>query len=276
MMAARIAQISVLALFLLPGATATSLKPSQMEQLRLGIQAAAQIRRQEKVLPSSDPRVKTLRMVGMRLLSSFHDKAPWQWSFDVIEGKDINAFSLPGGATFFYTGLLDKLKSEDELAAVLGHEMTHVRREHWAKAYGDQEFRSVTLGLLLGVLRAPDTAYNATGILNSMYTLRFSRGDETQADDGGFDLMEKAGYNPIGMADVFQMLEDAQRGGSDPEFFSDHPSDRRRVARINGKLKASGRVYPEQIPLSFEGYEKYYPEFYDGVREATKTDQVKG
>jgi predicted Zn-dependent protease len=255
--------VFAMALLLAPLASSNTLKPSQQEQVRLGIQAAAEIRKQEKILPSSDPRVKTLRMVGMRLLACFHDRAPWQWSFDVIDSREINAFSLPGGATFFYTGLLDKLKTEDELAAVLGHEMTHVRREHWAKAYGDAEFRSITLGILLGVAHAGDDLYNATGLVNSLYTLKFSRGDETQADDGGFELMIKAGYNPTGMADVFQMLEDAQRGGADPEFFSDHPSDKHRVARIMAKIQATGVSYPAQLPLSLDGYDRYFPDFYE-------------
>jgi predicted Zn-dependent protease len=251
-----------------------SLKPSQGEQIRLGVRVAAEIRRQERLLPDSDPRVKTLRVVGMRLLACFHDKAPWQWSFDVIDERDINAFSLPGGPTFVYTGLLDKLKTEDELAAVLGHEMTHVRREHWAKAYADQTVRSLTLGLLLGVAHAGYDAYNASDFMNGLYTLKFSRGDETQADEGGFDLMTKAGYNPKGMADVFQMLADAQRGGSDPEFFSDHPSDRHRVDRIDARIKAANTVFPPEIPLALDGYDRYFTEYYDP--DSKPTDSGNG
>ncbi len=207
----------------------------------------------------------------MKLLATFHDNAPWQWSFDVIDSHEINAFSLPGGSTFFYTGLLDKLKSEDELAAVLGHEMTHVRREHWAKAYGDEQLRSIGFSLLLGALKASDAIYDATSLFNSMYSLKFSRGDETQADDGGFEMMMKAGYNPAGMVDVFQMLEDAQRGGSDPEFFSDHPSDKHRVARITGKIKATGLTFSDQKAMSFDGYDRYFPDFYPVDRPELST-----
>ena len=243
-------------------APAVSLKPSQLEQVRLGVRVAAEIRRQEKILPSSDSRVKTVRMVGMRLLACFHDKAPWQWSFDVIDGREINAFSLPGGPTFVFTGLLDKLKSEDELAAVLGHEMTHVRKQHWAYAYADMELRGIGLSILLGAAHANYDMYNTTDLLNSMYTLKFSRGDETAADDGGFELMSKAGYNPQGMADVFQMLDDAQRGGSDPEFLSDHPSDKHRVSRIEGKITATGQKFPPELPLAMDGYDRYFAEFY--------------
>jgi len=247
-----------------------SLKPSQVDQIRLGVRVADEIRRREHVLPSSDPRVKTLRLIGSRLLACFHDKAPWQWSFDVIDSQEVNAFSLPGGATFFYTGLLDKLKTEDELAAVLGHEMTHVRREHWAKAYADQTARSIGFGVLLGVFRASEDIYNATGFANGLYSLKFSRGDETQADDGGFELMSQAGYNPTGMADVFQMLEDVKKGGSDPEFFSDHPSDKHRVERILAKVKAGGASYALQVPLSVDLADRYYESYYETPRTESK------
>lgn len=258
------------ALCLAVSARPASLKPSQMEQVRLGVRAAAEIRRQEKILPDTDSRVKLVRMVGMRLLACFHDRAPWQWSFDVIDGREINAFALPGGPVFVFTGLLDKLKSEDELAAIMGHEMTHVRKEHWAHMMADEEVRDLGLSILLGVTHASYDMYNTTDFLNSLYSLRFSRGDETAADDGGFQLMSQAGYNPQGMADVFQMLEDAQRGGNDPEFLSDHPSDRHRIARIEGKIAASGVKYPSLSPLAMDGYDRYFAEFYEPA--APKTD----
>jgi predicted Zn-dependent protease len=241
-------------LFSVGNAKADVFKPSQQEQIRLGLDAANQLRRQEKVLPSTDPRVKLLRHTAEKILASIHDKAGWHWSFDVVESREINAFALPGGPTFFYTGLIDKLKTEDELAAVLGHEMTHVRREHWAHAYADQQERSLGLAVLLGVVHANNDVYNFTGMFNSMLTLRYSRRDESQADDGGFDLMSTAGYNPQGMANVFQMLQDSEKGGAPPEFLSDHPSDKNRINHIETRIKESGQTYPALTPLPFEAF----------------------
>ncbi|MEQ1932646.1 MAG: M48 family metalloprotease, partial [Fimbriimonadaceae bacterium] len=117
-------------------AHADMFKPSKAEQVKLGQQAALEIRKKEKILPATDPRVIMLRRIGERLLKSVDDsKEPWKYSFDVVDSKEINAFALPGGPVFFFTGLLNKMKTEDELAGILGHELAHTRREHWAYAY---------------------------------------------------------------------------------------------------------------------------------------------
>src|SRR5436190_794640 len=89
-------------------ARADSFKPSKSQQVKLGTQAATQIRKQQRVLPDSDPRVKLVRKIGQKLMGTVDmGKDPWKFSFDVIESKEINAFALPGGPTFVYTGLLD-------------------------------------------------------------------------------------------------------------------------------------------------------------------------
>lgn len=224
--------------------------PRPNEQIRLGQDAAAKIRKSEKVLPASDIRVKTLRSVASRILSTIHGKEPWQYTFDVIDSKTVNAFALPGGATFFYTGLLSKLKSEDELAGVLAHELTHVRKEHWAKMYRDEVNKSAWLNVGAMILRTNDTINKAVGMLSNLDSLKYSRGDETQADVGGFDLMVAAGYNPQGMVDLFNMLQ-KEGGGSPMELLSDHPSDQRRVNNIKDRMKKANRSFPEQTPLKW-------------------------
>src|SRR5438874_941543 len=98
---------------LMAPAHADMFKPSKAQQLQLGKRASLQLRTKEKILPSSDPRVQELRRVGSRLLSTFKSNGdPWEFSFDVVESKQVNAFALPGGPVFFYTGLLNKLKTE--------------------------------------------------------------------------------------------------------------------------------------------------------------------
>ncbi len=222
-------------------------KPSADQQIKLGEQAANDLRKHEKILPPSDPRVRLLRRVGQRLLTTIKDDEPWEFTFDVIESKEVNAFALPGGSTFFYTGLLDRLKTEDELAGVLGHELTHVRHEHWAKRVAEENKRNLLLTGLLIFGRANNTAAGLAGLGNDLYSMQFSRGDENNADITGFTMMTDAGYNPYGMADVFRMLESL--GGKQPEFLSDHPSDKNRVNRIEDLAVKSGKTYPPQTPL---------------------------
>lgn len=230
-------------------------KPSVSQQISLGERVADDVRKHYKVLPDSDPRVVELRKVGVRLLANIHDKETWHFTFDVIDGKEINAFSLPGGPTFFFTGLMDKLKTEDELAGVLGHEMTHVRRQHWAHQYAADMNRSLLLGLGLVFLHANETMADLASLGDqAVFELPFSRGEEHQADDGGYDLMTDAGYNPIGMVHVFQLLQATEPGGSQPEWMSDHPADKNRIDFLQGRIAKDKRTFPMETPLpSFEG-----------------------
>ncbi|CAN5356282.1 M48 family metallopeptidase [soil metagenome] len=226
-------------------------KPSQKQQIELGLRAAGDLRKQEKVLPSSDEKVKTLRRVGRRLLNTVDGKnEPWQYSFDVIDSKEVNAFALPGGPVFFYTGLLDKLKTEDELAGVLAHELTHVRREHWAYAYRDSQKRNLLLNLGLIFAHANRNVADLASISNNLlFDLPFSRSHESEADTGGFAMMVDAGYNPEGMADVFELLQKEAKGGNPPEFFSDHPNDKNRINKIREMIQERGGSYPALKPL---------------------------
>ena len=232
---------------------ADAFRPSPDQQVLLGKRAAKELRKQEHVLPASDPRVKTLRRLARRILSTFHDKdTNWEYSFDVIDSKEINAFALPGGPTFFYTGLMDRLKTEDELAGVLGHELTHVRKQHWAYDYADSQKRNLGLSILLMAARANASIANLIGITNDVvFELPYSRRHETEADDGGFEALVAIGYNPQGLADTFQMLRDAVKDGAPPEFFSDHPDDKNRIKRISEKIKLSGTPFQPQIPLDY-------------------------
>lgn len=229
-------------------AHADPFKPGKGDQVKLGQRAAAEIRKKERVLPSSDERVRTLRRVGNRLLSVIDDgKDPWQYSFDVIDNKQVNAFALPGGPTFFFTGLLDRLSTEDQLAGVLAHELTHIRREHWAYAYRDSQQRALGLNLLLILTRANSNVAGIASIANDvLFTLRFSRDHEKQADDQGMDMMIKAGYNPEGIKEVFQILSKASGGGKPPEFLSTHPDDKNRIKRLDDRIKKLNKSFPAQ------------------------------
>jgi predicted Zn-dependent protease len=235
--------------------SADAFRPSPEQQVKLGKKVAAELRKQEHVLPASDPRVKTLRRIAQKILATFDEKdAIWEYSFDVIDSKEVNAFALPGGSTFFFTGLMDRLKSEDELAGVLGHELTHVRKQHWAYAYADSEKRNIGLSVLLMAARANSNISNLAGLTNEVvFDLPFSRKNETEADDGGFDASAAAGYNPQGLVDTFQMLREVIKDGSPPEFFSDHPDDKNRIKRIQEKIAATGLTYPKEIPLDYIG-----------------------
>lgn len=237
-------------------AGAQSLKPSMKDQVKLGLRAAEEIRKKEKVLSENDPRVKLLREVGMRLLATLPEKErlekPWKYSFDVIQNKEVNAFALPGGPVFFYTGLLSRLKTVDQIAGVLSHELTHVRKEHWARDYarGLEQNALITIGgMLLGV--NPTLMQGASLFETFGLALPRSRRAETEADLVGFDMMVQAGYNPNGMVEVFKMLHETGPKKGPPEFMSTHPDEVHRIKKLEDMVSASGRAYPAptRIPL---------------------------
>ena len=247
---------AVLGLTLQAGsASADIFKPSVQDQIKLGQSAAAEVRKEERVLPDSDPRVRLIRRIGQRLVSlipqSERDKKPFQYSFDVINSKEINAFALPGGPIFFYTGLLDNLCTEDQVAGVLAHELAHIRSEHWASAYADNQKRQLGLTVILMLLQANDTAFDIASVSDALlFQLPYSRSHESEADKSGFNLLTKAGWNPQGMVDVFTLLKEKGGSARTAEWLSTHPDSTRRINNIKKWITDSPTNFPAQTKLS--------------------------
>lgn len=231
---------------------ADAFKPSKTDQVKLGKRAAADIEKKQKIVVATDVRVAKLREIANRILQANPDAKPepWEFSFNLIENKQVNAFALPGGPIYFYTGLFDKYKTEDQIAGVLAHEIMHVKREHWAYAYADQQKRALGLGILLILLDAGKTATDLASISNDLLlTLPYIRKHETESDDRGFDAMVKAGFNPNGMVDSFKVLMENTKGGKSPEFLSTHPDTAKRIKRLEDKVGKLTQTFAPQKPV---------------------------
>jgi predicted Zn-dependent protease len=163
-------------------------------------------------------------------------RSPYRFSFHVLaDPKTINAFALPGGPIFITEGLLRQLKSEAELAGVLGHEIGHViarhAAEHLAKA-------RLTQGLI-GAATIGSGDYTAAQIgqmVGSLINMRYGREDELESDALGIRIMAEAGYDPRAMIGVMETLAKASSGSRQPEFFSTHPHPENRQARIREEI----------------------------------------
>jgi predicted Zn-dependent protease len=157
------------------------------------------------------------------------------WRFRVIERREANAFALPGGFVYVTSGLMRSARSEDELAGVLAHEITHITLRHGTNQASKAMLAQMPLQLLGGLMgRGVGTMLTQMGIgfgLNTLF-LRYSRNAETQADVGAVQLMRRAGYNPHGLASFLSTLK--SHGG---EFFSDHPSPSNRIERIQKEVR---------------------------------------
>lgn len=232
-------------------AQADMFKPGVKDQISLGKKASAQIKKEEKVLKDSDPRAMEVQRIGQMLVSLIpadeKKKKPFEYTFNVIDSKDLNAFALPGGPIYVYTGLLDKLTKEDQIVGILAHELTHIRNEHWASAYADNQKRKLGLLVVLSIFSANDTAFNIASVSDELlFGLPYSRKHEQQADDVGYQLLTKAGYNPQGMVDVFEVLMKQSGSGKSTEWMSDHPALQTRINKIKERIKSSGTSYPEE------------------------------
>ncbi len=171
---------------------------------------------------------------------------PFTWHFHIIEDKAINAFSLPGGQVYVNSGLLHAVRSDDELAGVLGHEMTHSAHHHIQELSHEQSKLSSAMlaGLLAAIVAhvpsdaigglAAGAQYGSVAYINFHY----SQPAERDADHGGTILMEKAGYNPVGMLTFMEQLGDFENRGPSVNagIFQDHPETAERVASIGREL----------------------------------------
>ena len=174
---------------------------------------------------------------------------PFNWEMNVIRSDELNAWAMPGGKMAVYSGLVEKLNlTDDELAAVIGHEMTHALREHSKTQMGQELITS--LGMQIGgSLLANNTNIDpgmlqAGGALLSEYGISkpFSRQHETEADIGGLMLMAQAGYNPQAAISVWQKMAQAGSSGM-PSFLSTHPSGADRIQVLQQYLPEAMAIY---------------------------------
>ncbi len=195
--------------------------------------------------PDDHPQVIRLRAIGKRVIAHaarFNPQAAkWQWEINLIGSNQINAFCMPGGKIAFFTGILDRLKlTDDEVAAVMGHEVAHALREHARERVAKSEL--TRLGVTIAAVLAGDARYaDAFNLGGALLTLKFSRDDETEADAIGLELAARAGYDPRAGVTLWQKMGAASKGAP-PDWLSTHPSGKNRIKDIERRL-------PQVMPL---------------------------
>lgn len=161
------------------------------------------------------------------------DARNWNWEVNVIEDdKQVNAFCMAGGKIAVFSGFLRQVKpTDDELAAVIGHEVSHALREHVREQISTQQSMGA-ISVLAGILlKSKEAMQNTHRILNVGYGLKYSRKAEVEADSMGVELAARAGYNPRAAISLWQKMARIG-GGRPPEFLSTHPAPENRQAKL--------------------------------------------
>lgn len=226
------------------------IRPEQ--EIALGLQAAPQMAQQHGGLHPDQEAQNVVDQICSRLVTSTKAKeTPYRFECHVLADEEtINAFALPGGQVFITAALLKRLRSEGQVAGVLGHEIAHVVARHGAEHMAKAKLTQGLTGAAVLATYDPNdpSSRGSAGVamlIGQMVNMRFGREDELESDRLGVRFMAEAGYDPRSMVEVMKVLAEAGGSGRQPEFFSTHPNPDRRVERIEQAIAES---FPQGVP----------------------------
>lgn len=225
------------------------------QERALGLQAAPQMAAElgGAADPARDPDARRVSEIGIKVLGSVDAaKNPYRDNFHYYllnDPKTVNAFALPGGQVFITRALYDRLENEAQLAGVLGHETGHVIARHSA-----QQMAKGKLGQMLAGAAGVATSDRGQGgamaaqMVNQMMQLKYSRGDELEADNFGLRFMSESGFDPRQMLRVMEILKQASGGGGrGPDIFATHPDPDARIDAIKQWLDTNANQLPRNL-----------------------------
>jgi predicted Zn-dependent protease len=239
-----------------PGAVGIERQQRMMVSSKEIDQAAAQEYRkiiaqaqQKGILDRNAQHVQRVRATLNRIIAQTGvfrpDARAWAWEVHVIQDNQLNAWAMPGGKMVVYSGLIEKLNlTEDELAAIMGHEIAHSLREHAREQVSREMATSVGVGIAGALLGLGEVGQQLTSVVADVALNKpHSRTNEVEADRIGVELAARAGYNPHAAVSLWQkMLQAAGSGG--PQFLSTHPSPENRLADL--------KVYADRVMPLFQ------------------------
>lgn len=223
---------------------AEQLESAGSQQYTQMMREAAQ---QRALAPMEHPQAQRLRYIAQRIIPfsyEWNDRArQWKWEVNLLGSPQLNAFCMPGGKIAFYYGILEKLKLEDdEVAAIMGHEVAHALREHARERMGKTAATNGVIELGSALLGLGNLGRGLAGLGGQLLTLRFSREDESEADLVGIELSARAGYDPSAAVRLWEKMMAANKGAP-PQWLSTHPASGTRIRDIQANLPKVEGLY---------------------------------
>jgi predicted Zn-dependent protease len=222
------------------------------DEKALGLQAWNELVQTERVVPVSDPNARAVRDIAQRLIAKIgpvsdalatehglvapHIERTFEWDVNLLESEQVNAFCLPGGKMAVYTGLLPVAQNQDAMAIVMGHEITHALLRHGAQRMSEQKLAQ--MGQMAGAMSGMDASQMQAVMAVYGYgrALPYARKQESQADEMGLMLAAAACFNPEESIPLWQRMEQASGGQSQPEFSSTHPNPGTRIQNLQALM----------------------------------------
>ncbi|HJQ62375.1 MAG TPA: M48 family metallopeptidase [Burkholderiales bacterium] len=201
---------------------------------------------QKGALNRNPAQVQRVRSITQRLIpatGAFRSDAPgWKWEVNVVSSPEVNAWCMPGGKIAVYTGIIEKLNlTDDELAAIIGHEIAHALREHGRERASQQMGQGLAVGVVGAALGLGGLGQDLASLVADVtFGLPYSRQFEREADRIGVELAARGGFDPRAAITLWQKMAKLGGGGT-PQFLSTHPSDE---SRIQDLQEYSQRVMP--------------------------------
>lgn len=238
-------------LMVLPAPRSQAAMISQKQEIEMGQQVAQQLENHYGLVQDDEIQDRVSR-IGQKLLAN-GTRPGLTYTFKVLNTPDVNALACPGGFIYVYKGLLDYMTSDDELAAVLGHEIGHIEKRHTVHQM-EQQMALSLLTLLAGVASGdPGARMVLASTASQALMAGYSRKDEREADQEGFRLSTLAGYNPYGSYVTMAKLEDMSKDMGNPGYglFASHPEPEVRMAKA---LKWTEPLkIPEKVTVKPDG-----------------------
>jgi predicted Zn-dependent protease len=217
----------------------------ESQDAQMGLQAYQEIKQESKI--SRDPELtRRVQRVGRRI-AEISPHPEWEWEFTLFENDEPNAFALPGGKVGVNTGLFRVAENDDQLAAVMGHEVAHAIARHGAERMSQGLLaQGLGAGAVLGGVN-PQIVDVAAQAATLGVILPYSRTQESEADHIGLLYMAEAGYDPREAVDLWRNFE-ALGAERPPEFLSTHPSEGTRIERLQELMPEAMEVYRANRP----------------------------